>query len=172
MGEVPAKSSEGGYEAFVERWLASLLAVFLRAVREPALTYDLATETLAGARLGWEDAPAGADAVAWVLRLGTEVLAAAAERGGVPATERLRGGNPAPHRLTVAEQQEIMALAEHHVELPAAAGEAADVLARTCPPPHVLARLRTSELVEAEPLPDGPAHHHHQEEEEEEVHDG
>jgi hypothetical protein len=47
-----------------------------------------------------------------------------------------------------------MALAEHHIELPAGARDAADALARMAPPPHALAGLRRSDLVEAEPLPD------------------
>jgi hypothetical protein len=75
------------------------------------------------------------------------------ERGRVPAAERRRGQQPRPRRLTVSEQHEIMALAEQHIELPAAARDAADALARMAPPPHVLARLERSDLVEAEPLP-------------------
>jgi hypothetical protein len=54
----------------------------------------------------------------------------------------------------VAEQQEIMALAEQHIELPVTARDAVDTLARMAPPPHALARLCRSGLVEAEPLPD------------------
>ena len=47
-----------------------------------------------------------------------------------------------------------MALAEEPIELPITAAAAADALARMAPPPHVLAGLRLSGLVEAEPLPD------------------
>jgi len=71
----------------------------------------------------------------------------------VPATERRRGHQPTPRRLTVAEQQEIMALAEHHLDLPDSARDAADALARMAPSPHVLGELRRSDLVEADPLP-------------------
>ncbi len=151
MGEVSDQRPETGYETFVSHWLAPLVAVFLRVVRDAALAYDLATETLAAAHLRWESAPSGEAGVEWVLRLGAQVLDTAVERGRVPATERRRGQQPRPRRLTVAEQQEIMALAEQHIELPAAARDAADALARMAPPPHVLARLGRSDLVEAEP---------------------
>lgn len=154
MGELSHQWAEMGYETFVSLWLAPLVAVFLRVVRDAALAYDLVTETLATAHTEWEAAPPGDAAVEWVLRLGAHVLDTAVERGRVPATERGRGQRPRPRRLTAAEQQEIMAVAEQHIELPAAARGAADALARMAPPPHVLARLRRSDLVEAEPLGD------------------
>ena len=154
MGEVPDQPSKTGYETFVSRWLAPLVAVLLRAVRDAALAYDLATETLAAAHLRWESAPSGEAGVEWLLRLAAEVLDIAVERERVPATERRRGQQPRPRRLTVGEQQEIMALAEQHIELPSAARDAADALARMAPPPHALAQLDLSDLVEAEPLRD------------------
>ena len=157
MGELSdqrPERPEADYEAFVSDWLAPLVAVFLRAVRDAALAYDLATETLAAARLEWQAAPPGEAGVEWVLRLGASVLDATVDRGRVPATERRRGGQPVPRRLTVAEQREITALAEQHIELPDTACDAADALARMAPPPHVLARLRPSDLVETEPLPE------------------
>jgi hypothetical protein len=154
MGVAAHQRPETDYEALVSQWLAPLVAVFLRAVRDPALAYDLATETLAAARLRWESVPSEDASVEWLLRLGAQVLEVAAEWGRVPATERRRGQQPRPRRLTVAEQHEIMALAEEHIELSAAARDAADALARTAPPPHTLARLRRSDLVQAEPLED------------------
>lgn len=154
MGEVSDQRPKTDYETFVSRWLAPVVAVFLRAVRDAALAYDLATETLAAAHLRWESAPPGEAAVEWVLRLGAQVLDSAVERGRVPAAERRRGQQPRPRRLTITEQREIMALAEQHIELPLAARDAADALARMAPPPHVLTRLGRSDLVEAEPLPD------------------
>jgi hypothetical protein len=153
MGDL-SDQSQGEYELFAERWFARVVAVFLRVVREPALAYDLATETLAGARLQWESAPDGEGAVDWLLRLGAGVLDAAVEHGCVPSIERRRGRQPSTHRLGATEQQEIMALAEAHVQLPAAARDVADALARTAPPRHVLLGLRLSDLVQAEHLPD------------------
>jgi hypothetical protein len=154
MGDLSRQPRRSDYEAFVSDWLAPLVGVFLRAVRDPALAYDLATETLAAAHLQWESAPSGEAGLEWVLGLGAQVLDTAVERGRVRATERRRGRQPRPRRLTVAEQQEIMALAEQHIELPARARDAADALARMAPPPHALARLRHSDLVQAEPLPE------------------
>jgi hypothetical protein len=127
--------------------------VFLRAVRDAALAYDLATETLATARLRWASAPPPPQRIAWAIELGTGVLAETVERGRVPSLERLRNRRPAPLRLTVAEQHELMALAEARFELPPEARAAADALARTAPPAHVLRELRGSDLVDADPLP-------------------
>ena len=154
MGKLSGQPKQTDYEAFVSEWLAPLVGLFLRTVRDSALAYDLATETLAAAHLQWESAPSGEAGVDWVLRLGAQVLDTAVQGGRVPATERRRGRQPRPRRLTVAEQQEIMALAEHQIELPAGARDAADALARMAPPPHALAQLRPSDLVQAEPLPD------------------
>jgi predicted RNA polymerase sigma factor len=154
MGGLPDDRRRTEYETFASQWLAPLVAVFLRAVRDAALAYDLATETLAAAHLQWVSAPPGDEAVDWALRLGRHGLDTAVERGRVPATERRRGQQPAPRRLTVAEQQEIMALAEQHLAIPDTARDTADTLARMAPPPHVLAELRRSDLVEADQLPD------------------
>jgi hypothetical protein len=76
----------------------------------------------------------------------------------VPSAERRRGDNPRPHRLTAAEQQQITALAEAHLELPPTAQAAADALARTAPPRHVLADIRPSESPGLSALPQiGPS---------------
>ena len=50
MGELPDQPT-GEFQLFATRWLPETVAAFLRAVRDPALPYDLATETLAAARL-------------------------------------------------------------------------------------------------------------------------
>ncbi len=158
MGEISDRP-RSDYESFAARWLTPIVTVFLRATRDPALAYDLATETLAAARIQWESAPAGDEAVAWALDLGSDLLAATVERGRVPSAERRRGNYPRPHRLTAAEQQQIMALAEAHLELPRGAQAAADALARTAPPRHVLTGIRLSGLVERDPLPHPQVHH-------------
>ena len=152
MGDVSDHTGRD-YQLFARNWFVPLVAVFLRSVLEPALAYDLATETIAAARLQWDSAPVGDEAVDWLLRHGASVLDAAVEQRRVPSVERRRGRQPAPRRLSAAEQQELMALAEARIELPAGARDAADALARTAPPRHVLLELRLSGLVEAEPLP-------------------
>jgi len=87
-------------------------------------------------------------------------LDATVERKRVPSVERGGGHRPTSRRLGVAEQRQITALAEEHIELPASARDAADALARMAPPPHVLTELRLSRLVEADPLPDHERHPH------------
>jgi predicted RNA polymerase sigma factor len=153
MAELPDQFTED-FQLFAARWLGELLAVFLRAVRDPALAYDLATETLAAARLRWTSAPDGPERVAWLIGLGGDVLATAVRRGRVASTERRRNRRPSRRVLTVAHQHELMRLADARLELPADAQAAADALARAAPPMHVLRKLRGSDLVGAEPLPD------------------
>lgn len=153
MTELPDQST-GDFPLFTARWLGELLAVCLGAVRDPALAYDLATETLAAARLRWPSAPDGPERVAWLIGLGADVLAASVDRGRVASTERRRDRRPSRRVLTIAEQQELMRLADARLELPAEAVAAADAFARGAPPMHVLRRLRGSDLVGAEPLPD------------------
>jgi DNA-directed RNA polymerase specialized sigma24 family protein len=143
------------FEPFAERWFAPLVAVFLRSIRRPALAYDLATETLAAAWRQWDSAPSGDEAAGWLLRHAAHVLDATVERRRVPSGERRRGRRPSsPRRLSVAEQRQITALAEERIELPVSAQDAADALARMAPPPYIVAELRPSGLVEADPLPD------------------
>ncbi len=152
MGEL-SDHPPGDFELFAKRWLPGVVAVFLRAVRDPALAYDLATETVATARVRWASAPQGVEPVTWLLELGADVLAAAVERKRVPSIERRRDHQPRSVTLTVAQQQELMALAEARLELPVDARTVADALART-PPMHALRELGRSDLVHAEPLPD------------------
>jgi len=142
------------YERFAKRWMAALIAVLLRAVREPALAYDIATEALASARLRWRSAPEGRELLAWLIELATAVLTQTVERGQVPSIERRREHQPAARVLSVAQQRELTVLAEARIELPTEAQAAADALARSAPPMHVLRTLRRSDLVDAEPLPE------------------
>ena len=142
------------FESFAKQWFTPTLVIFLRSVRDAALAYDLTTEALATARLQWASSPGGEEAVGWLFQLSADLLDAAVERGSVPSVERQRGRQPRVFRLTVEEQQEIMALTEIHVELPEEAREVADALARTAPPLHILLGVRLSNLVQAAPLPD------------------
>ncbi len=155
MGEL-SDDTRQEFEAFARTSLPSLVAVFVRVVHDAALAYDLATETLAAARWRWDSSPAlGDDRFAWLIELGASVLADAAERTRVPSVERRRrAGEPPSHTLTIADLQGIARLADAHLELTPAAREAADRLARTSPPPHVLRGIDLSGLVDAQPLPD------------------
>jgi predicted RNA polymerase sigma factor len=136
MGEL-SDQAQREFERFAALWLAPLVAVLLRAVHDAALAYDLATETIAAARSRWglaADPNQSDDRSAWLI-------------------ER-RGREPTPHRLTISDQQEMAKLAEERLELSPAATEAAEALARTAPPRHVLREIHLSGLVSAQPLPD------------------
>lgn len=151
MGELSAAGQQD-FEAFARRWLVVVVTLLVRVVREPALAYDLATEAVAAARLRWKSAPGSDDQAGWLFGISAEILSAAAERGRVPSNERRRGRRVEPFRLSVRDQQELMRLAEAHVELPPSASDGAAAIARSAPPPHRLRELRLSGLVEAEPL--------------------
>jgi hypothetical protein len=153
MGESSAESHEG-WTILGRRWLASLVAIFLRTTRDPALAFDLATETLATARTERDEPPDRDDGIIALLQLGAQVLAVAAEHQTVPAVERRRHRQATPLHLTVAEQQAVMRLAEENLDLPPIAQAAADAFARSAPPPTAIRQIRLSGLVEAEPLPD------------------
>jgi predicted RNA polymerase sigma factor len=158
MGEL-SEHRQREFERFAAIWLAPLVAVLLRAVHDAALAYDLATEALAAARSRWDDQAAhrneSGDRSAWLIELGGSVLADAAEHKRVPSVERRRSGRePIPHTLTISEQHEMAQLAEARLELSPAAVEAAEALARTAPPRHILRETRLSGLVSAQPLPD------------------
>lgn len=155
MGEL-SDDTRQEFESFAHTSLPSLVAVIVRVVHDAALAYDLATETLAAAHWRWESpAPSRDDRFAWLIELGASVLADAAERTRIPSVERRRRtGEPPSHTLTIADQQEIARLADAHLELTPAAREAADHLARTSPPPHILRGIDLSGLVDAQALPD------------------
>lgn len=155
MGEIADQhAGRSDFRPFAARWFTALVAVLLRSVRDPALAFDLATETLTTAHLKWELAPDGDFAVEWLLRIAVDVLSDSVSRGRVPSAERRRANQSARRILTVAEQREIGVLAEQHIELPERARDAADELARMAPPPHTLSALSLSSLVTVEELPD------------------
>lgn len=163
MGEL-SDDAQREFERFAAIWLAPLVAVLLRAVHDAALAYDLATETLAAARSSWgpaAEANESNDRSAWLIEMGGSVLADAAERKRVPSVERRRRGRtPTPHTLTITDEQEMALFAEARLELSAAAAEAAEALARTAPPHHVVREIHLSGLVSAEALPDHERRRH------------
>ena len=150
------------FESFARTSLALLVAVMVRVVHDAALAYDLATETLAGARWRWESPVAvGDDRLAWLIELGGEVLADAAQRERVPSVERRRRtGEPPSQTLAIADQQEIARLAEDRLELSPRAHEIAESLARNSPPLHTLRAIGLSGLVDAQALPDRERERH------------
>jgi hypothetical protein len=153
VGEVSAEA-RGDWADFGRRWLASVVAIFLRTVRDPALAFDLATETFATARTEWAHLASGDSGIVQLLDLAVQVLAAAAERQTAPAIERRRHHQSTPLHLTVEQQQAVMRLADENFDLPPAGQAAADAFARSAPPPTAIRQIRLSGLVEAEALPD------------------
>ena len=131
------------------------MATMLRVVRDPVLAHDLSTEVLATARYAWVVLPSDDDALGELLEIGVRVLSDAATTGRIPAVERRRHREPPSQRLTVAQQHEIVKLADQVLELPPAALAVAAELARTAPPPHAIHSMKPSGLVDAESLPDG-----------------
>ncbi len=154
MGELSGNASQE-FESFARASLPTLVAVIVRVVHDAALAYDLATETLAGARRRWESPlAAGDDRFAWLIELGGAVVADAAERRRVPSVERRRRTcAPLSHTLTIADQQQIARLAEARLELTPAAHEAAERLARSSPPCLTLREIDLSGLVDTQSLP-------------------
>jgi hypothetical protein len=151
LSDPPNQSS---FEELARRWFGTLMATMLRAVHDPVLAHDLSTEVVAAARYEWISLPPDGEALGGLLEIGGRVLADAARMGRVPAVERRRHRQPPAQRLTAAQQQEIVRLAEQVLELPPAARAAADALTRTAPPPHAIRSLKPSGLVDADPLPD------------------
>lgn len=153
MSEPPNNSS---FAEIAGSLLPALMATVLRAVHDPVLAYDLSTEVVAAARHEWATMPADDDALAGLLTIAVRVLAHAASTGRVPTVERRRRREPPSQRLTVAQQREIVRLAEQVLELSPAARAAVAELARTAPPPRAIRGLKPSSLIDFEPLPDRP----------------
>jgi hypothetical protein len=151
-------SHDASFEELARRWSSGLIATIVRAVHDPVLAYDVSTEVVAAARYRWTVIPSEEKVLADLLEIAVSVLSDAAATGRVPAVERRRHREPPSQRLTVADQREIAALAEHVLELPPAAREAAEALVRTAPAPHAIRNLKRSGLVDAEPLPARPGH--------------
>jgi hypothetical protein len=151
---MPDPPNDSSFEEIAGQWLGTLMATMVRAVHDPVLAYDLSTEVVAAARREWVTMPTDDEALAALLRIGVRVLADAASAGCVPTVERRRRREPPSQRLTVAQQREIVRLAEQVLELPPAARAAAAELARTAPPPRSIRSLKASGLIDAEPLPD------------------
>jgi hypothetical protein len=157
MGEVSADRRQD-WDEFARLHASPLLLILLRIVHEPALAFDLATETLAAIQTECDAPPHADQALADLIDCASRQLSRAAATGRVPTVERHRRQEINPHRLTAAQQHELARLAERHLDLPENVRSAADALARSAPPHTVLKQIALSGLVEAERLPDPDAH--------------
>jgi len=136
---------EADRDAWRKEHLPTVILVFVRAVRDPALAWDLAAETMAAAARSW-DTSSGGSRLEWVLDLGRRVLVDAADAGRVPSLERTRNNAAAGHALTAAEQAQLRTLAEAPLLLDGPAREALARLERESPPPQILAEIALSPL--------------------------
>jgi hypothetical protein len=128
-----------------ERNLSTLVLVFVRAVRDPALAWDLAAETMAAATLAWTTFPGGSR-MAWVLEHGRRVLRDAQDTGRVSSQERTRNRAAATKTLTSDEQRALLEGACEPLDLDPEASAMVDALARGAPAPGVLLEIGLSPL--------------------------
>jgi len=143
-----------GWDECARRYTALLVAVLLRIAANPVIAFDLAAETLATLRRRWSERPdEEEERLIWAFEASRALLAAAVERGVVPSVERCRDQRPEHRTLSIAEQQHISRLAEERLDLPTRVQDVVDAMARNAPPPQGLRALRSSRLVDAEPLP-------------------
>lgn len=128
-----------------EHNIATLILALVRALKDPALAWDVAAEAMASAALAWGTF-SGGSRMAWVLGHGRRVLEEARTSGRVPAQARARNGANAVKRLSADEQATLRALASEPLGLDSDAAAVVDQLAREGPPPHVLLEIALSSL--------------------------
>ena len=147
--------AQAGWDDFARRRLALLVAVLLRIVGDPAIAFDLALETLATLRRRWSESPVDdEDRLIWAFETGQALIATAVARGVVPSVERNRDQRADRRILSIAEQRQIIGLAEQRLDLPPRAHDVVDAMARSAPTPRQLRALGCSSLVGTEPLPE------------------
>ncbi len=125
--------------------MSTLVRTFVRALKDPALGWDMAAEAMASAALAWSEFPGGSR-MAWVLEHGRRVLGVAIAARHVSGQARARNGATASKTLSAGEQKTLQALANEPLRLDSDAAAVSDRLAREAPPPHVLAEIALSSL--------------------------
>lgn len=144
--------SERDRDSWRKRNMSALVLAFVRAVRDPALAWDLAAETMAAAALAWPTFPGGSR-MAWVIEHGRQVLRDAQEAGRVPSQERTRNHAAVTKTLGSDEQDALRSLAAEPLDLDPEALSVVAALARDAPAPGVLLDIALSPLTIR-----GPAH--------------
>jgi len=137
------------------RWLrthaSTLLAAVRRVVPDSLCAYDLGAELSALLGHRWESFDSGRDGTrtAWALRLATELVARAADRGAVPTIERNRGTvEPEVLMLSREDLHRLSELARAPLDLGDDARDALAAMERSAPSPGALSRLTSSNLVD------------------------
>jgi hypothetical protein len=128
-----------------ERNLSTLVLALVRALKDPALAWDVAMEAMATATLAWTTFPGGSR-MAWVLEHGHRVLREARTSGRVSSQARERNGATVGKVLSAAEQRELRELASELLHIDPDASATVDAIARDAPPPGVLLDIALSRL--------------------------
>jgi hypothetical protein len=125
--------------------LATVVLVFVRALGDPALAWDVATEAMAAASLSWATFPGGSR-MAWVLDHGRCVLRDARGSGRVSSHERTRNCATVAKTLGADEQHALRKAAGEPLDLDPDAAAVVYALEREAPPPRVLVDIALSPL--------------------------
>lgn len=125
--------------------MGTLVLAFVRALKDPALAWDVAAEAMASAALVWSEFPGGSR-MAWLLEHGRRVLDEAVVSRRVSGQARARNGAASSKTLADDEQRTLCALAREPLGLDRDAAAVVDRLAREAPPPHVLYEIALSSL--------------------------
>ena len=139
------KVAERDRDAWRKENLSTVVLVFVRVVRDPALAWDLAAETMASAALTWS-AFSGESRLAWVLEHGRRVLRDAANTGRVAHLERSRNNAGTPRVLAAIEQAQLLDLAQEPLTLDGPAREMAAMLQREAPARELINDIALSPL--------------------------
>jgi hypothetical protein len=128
-----------------KRNLGTLVLALVRAVKDPALAWDIAAEAMAAAACVWSKFPGGSR-MAWVLGHGHRVLRDARESGRVSCQWRTRNHVTVSKTLSFDEQCELKDRSSESLGLDQEAAAMVESFAREAPPPPVLFEIALSTL--------------------------
>lgn len=136
------------------RWLETHASILFAAVRrvipDSLCAYDFGLELSALVGHQWEcfDSARDGTRMAWALRLATELVDRAADRGAIPSVERHRGtAEPEVVMLSGEDLHRLSELAHAPLPLDDEAGDALTAMGRGAPSPGALSGLGSSSLV-------------------------
>jgi hypothetical protein len=151
MSDLVESPADDTPDAWTRRNFAPVVAVVIRAVRDPALAFDLATELMAVAALHWDRYPAVGSRMAWVLGFAPALVTRALDGDRVPRDERMRNRpRLEPRTLTDEYREWLRRLVDEPLDLDPEARRAAARLEREAPPPDRIRRVALSPLIRLE----------------------
>lgn len=147
-----------GLTRFTERHLATTIAVVARAIPDPALAFDIASEAMArGHRAAQVQTPPPGDEhdeLRCVLEAAEHVVAATLHNGRVPHAERHRARDCHPTKLTQETLAALATLGRAALDHSPVAQHWVTALRRQAPAPTDIRTIASSPLVRR---PDAPA---------------